>query len=117
MGGENLSEVVFNDVELPLENLVLRDNGMKRLLSAFNTQRCLNPAICLGLAEGALEAAIESALRAPAGPAATPAPATGSPQVTSALNENAPCDGSLKIQVFGAVASPAGRRPSASSPE
>ena len=58
MGGENLSEVVFDDVELPLENLVLRDNGMKRLLSAFNTQRCLNPAICLGLAEGALEEAV-----------------------------------------------------------
>ncbi|MGH8649151.1 MAG: acyl-CoA dehydrogenase family protein [Burkholderiales bacterium] len=31
---------------------------MKRLLSAFNTQRCLNPAICLGLAEGALEEAV-----------------------------------------------------------
>src|SRR5688572_21275938 len=58
MGGEYLSEVVFEDVELPLENLVIRDNGMKRLLSAFNTQRCLNPAICLGLAEGALEAAV-----------------------------------------------------------
>ncbi len=58
MGGENLSEVVFDNVELPLENLVLRDNGMKRLLSAFNTQRCLNPAICLGLAEGALEEAV-----------------------------------------------------------
>jgi alkylation response protein AidB-like acyl-CoA dehydrogenase len=58
MGGEYLSEVVFDNVELPLENLVLRDNGMKRLLSAFNTQRCLNPAICLGLAEGALEEAV-----------------------------------------------------------
>ncbi|MBI4195009.1 MAG: acyl-CoA dehydrogenase family protein [Betaproteobacteria bacterium] len=58
MGGEYLSEVIFDDVELPLENLVIRDNGMKRLLSAFNTQRCLNPAICLGLAEGALEEAV-----------------------------------------------------------
>ncbi|MFN7086969.1 MAG: acyl-CoA dehydrogenase family protein [Burkholderiales bacterium] len=58
MGGEYLSEVVFDDVELPLENLVIRDHGMKRLLSAFNTQRCLNPAICLGLAEGALEEAV-----------------------------------------------------------
>ena len=58
MGGEYLSEVIFDGVELPLENLVIRDNGMKRLLSAFNTQRCLNPAICLGLAEGALEQAV-----------------------------------------------------------
>jgi len=58
MGGEYLSEVIFDEVELPLENLVLRGDGMKRLLSAFNTQRCLNPAICLGLAEGALEEAV-----------------------------------------------------------
>jgi alkylation response protein AidB-like acyl-CoA dehydrogenase len=58
MGGEYLSEVVFDDVELPLDHLVIRDNGMKRLLSAFNVQRCLNPAICLGLAEGALEEAV-----------------------------------------------------------
>ena len=28
-------------------------------MSAFNTQRCLNPAICLGLAEGALEASLK----------------------------------------------------------
>lgn len=59
MGGEYLSEVVFDDIELPLENLCILDNGMKRLLSAFNTQRCLNPAICLGLAEGALEEAVK----------------------------------------------------------
>jgi alkylation response protein AidB-like acyl-CoA dehydrogenase len=58
MGGEYLCEVIFDGVELPLESLVIRDNGMKRLLSAFNTQRCLNPAICLGLAEGALEQAV-----------------------------------------------------------
>ena len=59
MGGENLSEVQFNDIELPLENLVIRDNGIKRQMNAFNTQRCLNPSICLGLAEGALEEAIK----------------------------------------------------------
>jgi alkylation response protein AidB-like acyl-CoA dehydrogenase len=59
MGGEYLCEVQFNDVELPLENLVIRDHGLKRLMSAFNTQRCLNPAICLGLAEGALEASLQ----------------------------------------------------------
>ncbi|MBI1964743.1 MAG: acyl-CoA dehydrogenase family protein [Betaproteobacteria bacterium] len=58
MGGEFLCEVVFDNVELPLEHLVIRDDGMKRLLSAFNTQRCLNPSICLGLAEGALEEAV-----------------------------------------------------------
>jgi len=59
MGGEYLSEVQFNDVELPLENLLIRENGLKQLMNAFNIQRCLNPAICLGLAEGALEASLQ----------------------------------------------------------
>ena len=59
MGGENLHEVRFEDCELPLENLVIRDDGFKRLLSAFNTQRCLNPSISLGLAEGALEESVK----------------------------------------------------------
>ncbi|WP_149539544.1 acyl-CoA dehydrogenase family protein [Siccirubricoccus phaeus] len=58
MGGENLHEVQFEDVELPIENLVLREDGFRRLLTAFNTQRCLNPSISLGLAEGAFDEAL-----------------------------------------------------------
>src|SRR5437660_11336399 len=58
MGGENLHEIRFEDVELPPENLVLED-GFRKLLAAFNTQRCLNPSISLGLAEGALEEAVK----------------------------------------------------------
>jgi alkylation response protein AidB-like acyl-CoA dehydrogenase len=58
MGGENLHEIRFDDVELPPENLVLED-GFRKLLSAFNTQRCLNPSISLGLAEGAFEEAVK----------------------------------------------------------
>lgn len=61
MGGENLAEIVFDNCELPLENLIIRDNGFRLLLSAFNTQRCLNPAISLGLAEGAFEEAVKYA--------------------------------------------------------
>jgi alkylation response protein AidB-like acyl-CoA dehydrogenase len=60
MGGENLHEIRFEDCELPPENLVLED-GFRKLLSAFNTQRCLNPAISLGLAEGAFEEAVKYA--------------------------------------------------------
>ena len=45
-----MSEVPFSDIEVPLENVVIRDNELKRLMSAFNTQRCLNPPIGLGLA-------------------------------------------------------------------
>lgn len=58
MGGENLFEITFENVEVPLENLVIKGDGIKKLLSAFNTQRCLNPAISLGLAEGAFEEAV-----------------------------------------------------------
>jgi alkylation response protein AidB-like acyl-CoA dehydrogenase len=61
MGGENLHEIRFEDCLLPPENLVLREDGFRKLLSAFNTQRCLNPSISLGLAEGALEEAVRYA--------------------------------------------------------
>jgi alkylation response protein AidB-like acyl-CoA dehydrogenase len=58
MGGENLHEIQFDDCELPLENLVIHEDGFRKLLTAFNTQRCLNPAISLGLAEGAFDEAV-----------------------------------------------------------
>ena len=58
MGGEYLHEVRFENCELPAENLVVRDDGFTRLLSAFNTQRCLNPSISLGMAEGAFDEAV-----------------------------------------------------------
>jgi len=61
MGGENLHEVQFDDCELPLENLVIKEDGFKQLLTAFNTQRCLNPSISLGLAEGAFDEAVNYA--------------------------------------------------------
>ncbi|MBS0639865.1 MAG: acyl-CoA dehydrogenase family protein [Acetobacteraceae bacterium] len=59
MGGENLHEIQFDDCELPLENLVIKEDGFKKLLTAFNTQRCLNPSISLGLAEGAFDEAVK----------------------------------------------------------
>jgi alkylation response protein AidB-like acyl-CoA dehydrogenase len=37
MGGENLAEIQFNDCELPLENLLIREDGFRKLLSALNT--------------------------------------------------------------------------------
>ena len=58
MGGENLAEIAFDNIELPVENLILRDDGFRKLLGAFNTQRCMNPSISLGLAEGAFEEAV-----------------------------------------------------------
>jgi alkylation response protein AidB-like acyl-CoA dehydrogenase len=61
MGGEFLHEVRFEDCELPAANLLLGEGGFKQLLSAFNTQRCLNPSISLGLAEGAFDEALRYA--------------------------------------------------------
>ena len=61
MGGENLAEIQFRSCELPLENLIIREDGFRKLLNAFNTQRCLNPSISLGLAEGAFEEAVKYA--------------------------------------------------------
>ena len=58
MGGEFLAEIQFNNCELPAENLIIRDNGFRRLLNAFNTQRCMNPSVSLGLAEGAFGEAL-----------------------------------------------------------
>ncbi len=61
MGGEDLAEIRFNDCELPLDHLVLQQGGFKKLINAFNTQRCLNPSVSLGLAEGAFEEAVKYA--------------------------------------------------------
>jgi alkylation response protein AidB-like acyl-CoA dehydrogenase len=61
MGGEYLHEVRFDNVELPRENLVIERDGMKMLLNAFNTQRCLNPSISLGMAEGAFDESLKYA--------------------------------------------------------
>ncbi len=58
MGGEFLHTIRFEDCALPRENLLLGAGSLKTLLSAFNTQRCLNPAISLGLAEGAFSEAL-----------------------------------------------------------
>ena len=59
MGGENLADIRFENCALPLENLAIREDGFRKLLNAFNTQRCLNPAISLGLAEGAFDEAVK----------------------------------------------------------
>jgi alkylation response protein AidB-like acyl-CoA dehydrogenase len=61
MGGENLAEIQFENCELPLESVILREDGFRKLLAAFNIQRCLNPSVSLGLAEGAFEEAIKYA--------------------------------------------------------
>ena len=58
LGGERLFELRFENARVPLENLLVREEGFKKLMSAFNGQRCLNAAICVGIAQGALDEAV-----------------------------------------------------------
>ena len=58
IGGEYLSEVVFNQCRVPTDQMLIDAGGFKDLISAFNIQRCMNASISLGLAEGALEESI-----------------------------------------------------------
>ena len=58
IGGEYLSEVVFNECRVPADQLLIDAGGFKNLISAFNVQRCMNASISLGLGEGALEESI-----------------------------------------------------------
>jgi alkylation response protein AidB-like acyl-CoA dehydrogenase len=50
-----------------VENVLVREDGLRRMLTAFNGQRCLNGSISIGIAQGAQDAAIDYALQRPQG--------------------------------------------------
>jgi butyryl-CoA dehydrogenase len=54
-------DLVFEDVYVPKENVVIRQGQFKDLMTTFDLERCGNAAMCLGVAGGALEAAREYA--------------------------------------------------------
>jgi len=56
--GFKTGELIFEDCKVPKENLLLGEGGFKKAITAFNGERCGNAAICLGIAEGALEVAL-----------------------------------------------------------
>jgi alkylation response protein AidB-like acyl-CoA dehydrogenase len=58
LGGELLFPVYFHDVHLPPEAVLVKEHGFRKLMSAFNGQRCLNAAISLGQAQGAFDEAL-----------------------------------------------------------
>ena len=51
-------DISFEDVTVPMENLVIGAGGFGRLMSAFGLERCGNATQALGLAAGALEQAL-----------------------------------------------------------
>jgi alkylation response protein AidB-like acyl-CoA dehydrogenase len=58
LGGESLFGLKFTKARVPRENVLVREDGFRKMLTAFNGQRCLNASICVGIAQGAQDAAV-----------------------------------------------------------
>ena len=52
------ADIFFDNVELPAENLIVPAGGFKRLMEAFDLERCGNASMCLGIAQAAFETAL-----------------------------------------------------------
>ena len=50
-------DVIFEDVVVPRENVVLQEGDFKKLMTTFDIERCGNAAMALGVAGGAVEEA------------------------------------------------------------
>jgi butyryl-CoA dehydrogenase len=55
-------DLIFEDVKLPKENLVIKAGDFSKLMMTFDIERCGNAAMCLGVAGGALEEAKKYAM-------------------------------------------------------
>jgi alkylation response protein AidB-like acyl-CoA dehydrogenase len=58
LGGELLFPVYFHDLHVSEDAVLVKEHGFRKLMSAFNGQRCLNAAISLGQAQGAFDEAL-----------------------------------------------------------
>jgi alkylation response protein AidB-like acyl-CoA dehydrogenase len=58
LGGERLFPVYFDDLRVPKEAVLVKEQGFRRMMTAFNGQRCLNSAISIGQAQGAFDEAV-----------------------------------------------------------
>jgi butyryl-CoA dehydrogenase len=52
------SDLIFEDCRVPKENLVVKEGKFRKLMTAFDLERCGNATMCLGIAQGALEEAM-----------------------------------------------------------
>ena len=57
--GNYTADIYFDDVRLPLDQVVLPAGGFSKLMQVFDLERCANAVSCLGLAAGALEDVLE----------------------------------------------------------
>ena len=53
--GVPATDMIMEECPIPLANVLMGAGGFKKMMTAFNAQRCLNPAISLGIAQAALE--------------------------------------------------------------
>lgn len=58
LGGEYLFGVAFENCRVPADHVLVREDGFKTMMSAFNGQRCLNATITLGQAQAAFDEAL-----------------------------------------------------------
>lgn len=53
------ADIFFDGVRVPQENVIVPAGGFKKLMEAFDLERCGNATMCLGIAAGALEDALQ----------------------------------------------------------
>lgn len=52
------ADIFFDNVEVPVENLIVPAGGFKKLMEAFDLERCGNATMCLAIAQSALDDAL-----------------------------------------------------------
>jgi len=52
------ADIFFDNVRVPAENLIVPAGGFKKLMEAFDLERCGNATMCLGIAQAAFETAL-----------------------------------------------------------
>ena len=58
MRGMPSCDLIFEDCHVPKNNLVIKEGDFRKLMTAFDLERCGNATMCLGIAQGALEEAL-----------------------------------------------------------
>ena len=53
------ADIFFEDVRVPKENLIVPAGGFRKLMEAFDLERCGNATMCLGIAQAALDQALD----------------------------------------------------------
>ncbi len=63
MRGAPSCDLIFENCRVPKENLIVKEGEFRKLMVAFDLERCGNATMCLGIAQGALEEAMAYSLQ------------------------------------------------------